>query len=35
MKVIVTGGSGFLGTNLINKLTQKKNYSVFSIDKKN
>jgi CDP-glucose 4,6-dehydratase len=34
MKVIVTGGSGFLGTNLINKLTQKKNYSVFSIDKK-
>ena len=34
MKVIVTGGSGFLGTNLINKLTQKKNYSVFSLDKK-
>jgi CDP-glucose 4,6-dehydratase len=34
MKVIVTGGSGFLGTNLINKLTQRKNYSVFSIDKK-
>ena len=34
MKIIVTGGSGFLGTNLINKLTQKKNYSVFSIDKK-
>ena len=34
MKVIITGGSGFLGTNLINNLTQKKNYSVFSIDKK-
>ncbi len=34
MKVLVTGGSGFLGTNLINNLTKKNNYEVFSIDKK-
>lgn len=34
MKVLVTGGSGFLGTNLLNYLIQKKNYSIFSIDKK-
>ena len=35
MKVLVTGGSGFLGANLINKLSKKNNYEVFSIDKKN
>src|SRR5210317_1122157 len=34
MKVLVTGGSGFLGANLINKLSKKNNYEVFSIDKK-
>jgi len=34
MKVLVTGGSGFLGTNLINYLTKKNNYEVFSLDKK-
>ena len=34
MKVLVTGGSGFLDTNLLNYLIQKKNYSIFSIDKK-
>ena len=34
MKVLVTGGSGFLGVNLINKLSNKNNYEVFSIDKK-
>ena len=34
MKVLITGGSGFLGTNLINYLIKKNNYEVFSIDKK-
>ena len=31
-KIIVTGGSGFIGTNLVNFLIKKK-YSVINIDK--
>ncbi len=30
--IIITGGSGFIGTNLVNYLT-KKNYKIFNIDK--
>ena len=29
-KILVVGGSGFVGTNLINVLSQKKEYKVFS-----
>ena len=32
-KIIVTGGLGFIGSNLINLLTQKKNFKVLNIDK--
>jgi len=32
-KVLVTGGSGFIGRYLIKNLLQKKNYKVFNIDK--
>ena len=32
-KIIVTGGSGFIGSNLIHLLLQKK-YFVINIDKK-
>ena len=31
-KIIVTGGSGFIGTNLVNYLIKKK-YFVINIDK--
>ena len=31
-KIIVTGGSGFIGSNLVNYLV-KKNYFVINIDK--
>ena len=31
-KIIVTGGSGFIGSNLVNYLI-KKNYFVINIDK--
>ena len=31
-KIIVTGGSGFIGSNLVNYLVQK-NYFVINIDK--
>lgn len=31
-KVLVTGGSGFIGTNLINYLFGEGNYSLLSID---
>ena len=31
-KIIVTGGSGFIGTNLVNYLIQKK-FFVINIDK--
>ena len=33
--IIVTGGAGFIGSNLINKLTLKKNFEVVSVDQKN
>lgn len=31
-KILITGGSGFIGTNLINYLI-KKEYKIFNIDK--
>jgi UDP-glucose 4-epimerase len=31
-KIIITGGAGFVGTNLINLLLKKTNYSIISID---
>lgn len=30
--ILVTGGSGFIGSNFINFLLKKKNYQVFNID---
>ena len=33
--IVVTGGAGFIGSNLINKLGSKKNYEVVSVDQKN
>ena len=32
-KIIVTGGLGFIGTNLINKLAKDKNNIILNIDK--
>lgn len=32
-KILITGGSGFIGTNLINHLLNMKNYTILSIDK--
>lgn len=31
-KILITGGSGFIGTNLINHLLQEKQYTILSID---
>ena len=30
--IVVTGGAGFVGTNLIKLLIKKTNYSILSID---
>jgi len=35
MKVLITGGSGFVGSNLINVLKRDKTKEILSIDKKN
>ena len=32
-KILITGGSGFIGTNLINHLLNMNNYTILSIDK--
>ena len=32
MKIIVTGGAGFIGSNLIEKLIKKKNIKLVVID---
>ena len=32
-RVLVTGGCGFIGTNLINKLLENKIYKIINIDK--
>ena len=31
-KILVTGGAGFVGTNLIKLLLQKTNYKILSLD---
>tara|TARA_B100001093_G_C26815187_1_gene1009366 strand:+ start:1213 stop:2226 length:1014 start_codon:yes stop_codon:yes gene_type:complete len=33
MKILVLGGLGFIGTNFINKLIQKKHFEILNIDK--
>ena len=32
-KLLVTGGLGFIGTNLLSYLSNKKNYNIINIDK--
>ena len=32
-KILVTGGSGFIGENLINKLIKNNQYRIFNLDK--
>ena len=32
MNILVTGGAGFVGSNLIEELTKKTNYNIISID---
>ena len=32
MKILVTGGAGFIGTNLLIELSKNKSYKLFSID---
>ena len=31
-KIVITGGAGFVGTNLINLLLKKRKYKIISID---
>ena len=33
MKIIVTGGYGFIGSNLIKSLLTNKNYKILNLDK--
>ena len=33
VKILITGGSGFIGTNLINYLNKNKFYKIVNIDK--
>lgn len=31
-KILITGGSGFIGTNLIELLSKSKNYEILNVD---
>ena len=33
--IIITGGAGFIGSNLVNKLVSKSNYEIVSVDQNN
>ena len=33
--IIITGGAGFIGSNLVNKLVKKSNYEIVSVDRNN
>ena len=33
--IVVTGGAGFIGSNLINELMRKNTYEVVSVDQNN
>ena len=33
--IIITGGAGFIGSNLVNKLVSKSNYEIVSVDHNN
>ena len=33
IKILITGGSGFIGSCLIKNLVNKKNYEIFNLDK--
>ena len=32
MKILITGGAGSIGSNLVKKLVKNKNYEIFVVD---